>query len=521
MAPMKTSWNYQDIIDLEYFAQRDKVAAESDLHQRDRRIYLDYLQATGKKNGLSRREMLRLWLTARRQEEFAAPEERSPGALVADGLRLARGLAVFFGLFLGVGAALSFFTYSGSTPINVLHFLLFFVVSQVLAAGLVFAACLLRLLLPSITPPSFYSLLFRKMMQHLVAAVHKPLLRSLEADKRTAFLYAFDIFRTHGTVYGSLFYWPLFGLMQIFAVFANIGLLAATMGKIITSDLAFGWQSTLQLSNEVLHQVVRLIALPWSWLLPGANGYPSLAEIGGSRMILKDGIHHLETGNLIAWWPFLVLCLIFYGLLLRLVFTVLGRWFEERALSRLELDTTACLTPIRRMRTPLVSSQAAPQSNQAEAGPSGEKELGRDPSEGAHLLPQVVLVPDDIFGLCPPNKLVPLLRDRGFAVKSVQKFMTGYDEDEELKEVLAEACRHSSVGLFILMEGWMPPLVAFLTYIKELREVLPEKTIIHLGLVGRPIRLGFTPLTPQDLNVWRKKLTATRDPYLQVFSLLS
>ncbi len=518
---MKTSWNYQDIIDLEYFAQRDKVAAESDLHQRDRRIYLDYLQATGKKNGLSRREMLRLWLTARRQEEFAAPEERSPGALVADGLRLARGLAVFFGLFLGVGAALSFFTYSGSTPINVLHFLLFFVVSQVLAAGLVFAACLLRLLLPSITPPSFYSLLFRKIMQHLVAAVHKPLLRSLEADKRTAFLYAFDIFRTHGTVYGSLFYWPLFGLMQIFAVFANIGLLAATMGKIITSDLAFGWQSTLQLSNEVLHQVVRLIALPWSWLLPGANGYPSLAEIGGSRMILKDGIHHLETGNLIAWWPFLVLCLIFYGLLLRLVFTVLGRWFEERALSRLELDTTACLTPIRRMRTPLVSSQAEPQSNQAEAGPSGEKELGRDPSESAHLLPQVVLVPDDIFGLCPPNKLVPLLRDRGFAVKSVQKFMTGYDEDKELKEVLAEACRHSSVGLFILMEGWMPPLVAFLTYIKELREVLPEKTIIHLGLVGRPIRLGFTPLTPQDLNVWRKKLTATRDPYLQVFSLLS
>ena len=127
---MKTSWNYQDIIDLEYFAQRDKVAAESDLHQRDRRIYLDYLQATGKKNGLSRREMLRLWLTARRQEEFAGPEERSPGAIVADGLRLAKGLAIFFGLFLGAGAALSFFTYGGSTPINVLHFLLFFVVTS-------------------------------------------------------------------------------------------------------------------------------------------------------------------------------------------------------------------------------------------------------------------------------------------------------------------------------------------------------------------------------------------------------
>jgi len=40
------------------------------------------------------------------------------------------------------------------------------------------------------------------------------------------------------------------------------------------------------------------------------------------------------------------------------------------------------------------------------------------------------LVPDDIIGLCPTDKLIPLMRDRGFAIKSVHKFMSGYDEDE-------------------------------------------------------------------------------------------
>jgi hypothetical protein len=132
-----------------------------------------------------------------------------------------------------------------------------------------------------------------------------------------------------------------------------------------------------------------------------------------------------------------------------------------------------------------------------------------------------VLIPDDIAGLCPAAKLTPLLGDRGFAIKSIHTFMAGYNEDEEIKDLLAEQLRGPEDGLFILMEGWMPPLVAFITYLKELREILPEKTMIHLGLVGRPVRSGFTPLAPQDLAVWRKKISTSRDPYLHVFSLLS
>lgn len=521
MPPMKTSWNYHDIINFEYFCHLDQDTDATDLHRRDRNILLSHQERIGNKGSLPRRELLRLWIAARIDSDFPSPSRNSPGALLIDALRLAKKLAMVIGLVVGLGSGFSFFTYSGSTPINVFHFLLFFVASQTILACLVLGACLLRLFLPTAAPPSFYSLLFRGMLRRLAAFVHKPLLQTFDAEKRAGYTHALDVFRTRSAVYGSLFYWPLFGLVQLFAVFCNIGLLVATMVKIATSDLAFGWQSTLQISGQVLHRAAQLVASPWSWFLPASTSYPSIAEIEGSRIILKDGIYHLATGNLVAWWPFLVLSLFFYGLLLRIGFTVLGRLLEERALARLDFDNAACLTVIRRMRTPLVATQAAPEPNQVENGDIPVQEGGESQPQDAHLAPQVMLVPDDIFGLCPTDKLIPLMRDQGFAIKSVHTFMTGYDEDEELKDLLAAQCRNPEVGLFILMEGWMPPLVAFLTYVKELREILPEKTIIHLGLVGRPVRSGFTPLAAQDLAVWRKKLSASRDPFLHVFSLIT
>ena len=521
MAPMKTSWNYQDIIDFEYFCHLDKDRDETDLHRRDRDIFMRHRERLVNQTAPTRRDLLRLWFAARVDGEFPSPTQKSPGALLGDALRLAKSLAVIKGLVVGLVAGLSFFTYSGTTPVNVFHFLLLFVASQLLLAGLVFGACLLRTLVPSVTPPSFYSLLLRGMLRRLATFLHKPLLQSFDADKRAGFMYALDVFRTRSTVYGSLFYWPLFRLVQLFGVCFNLGLLIATMAKIATSDLAFGWQSTLQISSELLYKGVQLVALPWSWFIPGSSSYPTIAEIEGSRIILKNGIYGLATSDLIAWWPFLVLSLFFYGLLLRLAFTVFGRLLEEHALARLEFDNAACLTVIRRMRTPVFSTQAAPEVQPL--APVDISELPDDEGQtaGARLLPQVMLIPDDIFSLCPTDKLMPLMRDRGFGIKSVHTFMTGYDEDEEVKNILIEQCRTPEDGLFILMEGWMPPLVAFISYLKDLREILPEKTMIHLGLVGRPVRSGFTPLAPQDLTIWRKKISTSRDPYLHVFSLIS
>jgi Protein of unknown function (DUF2868) len=520
MAAMKTSWKLPDIIDLEYFQNLDQETDEAALHRRDRDLYLRWRDFGDNPTALSRRRLLQLWLAQRRLEGGDGTAEQPPGQLIARTLGLLAKLAGLKGLVVGLVAGLSFFTYSGQTPVNVFHFLLVFIGAQLLLALLALAGCSLRLLWPRAVLPSIYTFPLRVGFRRLLAWIDRSTTPARHGRTTTAWILAVDTFRNQSTAYGALFYWPLFSVLQRFAIFCNLGLLAATLTKVAISDLAFGWQSTLRIGAEALHRGVAMAATPWSWLFPGNGGYPSLAEIEGSRIILKDGISHLATADLASWWPFLVLCLLVYGLLPRLAFAVCGRLLEEWAISRVEFDTASCRTTIRRMKTPLLSSQAeAEQDATIVEAPVADPQTAPEPP--THLLAQVVLVPDDIYGLCPGDKLEPLLAGRGFAVKSVHKFLSGYDEDEEIKTLLAEEIRHPHEGLLILMEGWMPPLVAFLTYLKELREVLPEKTMIHLALVGRPMRSGFTPLPNADLLLWRKKTSGAKDPYLHVFPLLT
>ena len=66
---------------------------------------------------------------------FPAPDRKSPGAIFGDAYFLARNLAVIKGILVGLVAGFSFFTYTGTTPVNVFHFLLLFVISQLALVG--------------------------------------------------------------------------------------------------------------------------------------------------------------------------------------------------------------------------------------------------------------------------------------------------------------------------------------------------------------------------------------------------
>lgn len=521
MRRMKTTCQYKHIIDLEYFCHQDADVDNDTLHQRDRNIFLKNKELFDSGQVLANRSWICIWLAKRLEQDFPTPEQKSPGTIFNDAYLLARSLAVIIGIVVGLTGGFSFFTYNGTTPVNVFHFLLLFVVSQLALVSLLVSALLVRLLLPGWKTPSFYALLLRRIISRSMAFFHRQWLRTAAADKRASVNHALGIFRARSSVYGSLFYWPVFALCQLFAIGFNLGLLAATLIKISTSDIAFGWQSTMQFSTEAIHRFVMLAALPWSWLVSRADSFPTLAEIEGSRIILKEGIYHLTTGNLIAWWPFLVFCLLFYGLLVRLTLFLAGKMMEHRCLHNLRLDTPACLALIRRMQTPLVTTQAAPES--IKTAPTDNPGFLRQAPHGAetHLLSQVVLIPDDIYPLCPTEKLEPLLQQRGFTIKEIHRCMVSYDKDQQLKHLLEDRTWLPGEGIFILLEGWMVPLIDFLTYLKELRTILPANTIIHLGLVGRFDTTVFTPAAPTDLTLWRQKIEALGDPYLSIFSFIS
>lgn len=521
MDHMKTKWQYNHIIDLEYFCHQDAEKDRTELHQRDRKIFLRHQDQLRNESEPANHDLIRLWLTKRKEADFPGPEKKSPGTIFGDVYFLARNLAAIKGIFVGLAAGFTFFTYTGTTPVNVFHFLLLFVVSQLFFVGLLITAWLLRPLLPMLKLPSFYSFLFRGILTRLVSFFHKKWLQRMDAGQRTSVSHAFGIFKARSSIYGFLFYWPLFILSQLFAIGFNIGLLAATLLKITTSDLAFGWQSTIQFSVEAIHRAVMLAALPWSWFVSQQTSYPSLAEIEGSRIILKEGIYHLTTGDLIAWWPFLVFCLLFYGLFIRLALFITGRIIERTSLRKLKFDTPAFLALVRRMKTPLVSTQAAPEQRETETENHSEPRQHPSLPSPSHLVPQTVLIPDDIYPLCPREKLETFLQERGLAIEDTHRFLVGYDEDRQLLQLLADKQWRPEEGIFILMEGWMVPLVDFLSFLKELREIMPANAIIYLALVGRQDKTAFTPVTSEDFTIWQKKIEAIGDPYLTVFSLIS
>jgi len=515
---MKQKWNYQNYIDLEYLFHKDTDLSPTLLHKRDRNIFIKNSNILTDKD-VTDHELTALWIRDRIKHEFPEKEDKSPGEIFRDGLAALKVLSVILGISLGVGAGLSFFTYSGSRPVNVFHFLIIFIFSQILLTFLLASSLLIRRLTGSVTIPPFYSLFFGNLLKKIINITGRQWNRNLSAEKRNSVSQAMGLAKSHSRKYGSLFYWPMFTLSQLLAFFFNGGLLAATLFKISTSDLAFGWQSTLQFGAASLHKLIGIIALPWSWFIPEGIAYPSLAEIEGSRIILKEGIYHLTTKDLVSWWPFLVFCLLFYGLFFRGISYLGGRWMERRSLGRVKLNSAPCRRLIRRMVTPLVSTQAIPETGEAEA----DTTVGREkfqPASGNRLFPQFILIPDDIYDAVPMEKFKQILQAQGFSARELLRFMADYDSDQETVVYLKQQSWEDDTGILILMEGWMVPLIDFLTYLQELRTATSEETIITIMLIGRPAETPLTAISQDDFTIWQKKIEALGDPCLNIFPLI-
>jgi hypothetical protein len=518
---MKQRWNYKDCIDLEYFFQKDINDPPEHIRKRDRNILLKKTEQTGSSIP-DNNELISLWLRERIDNEFPGNENKSPGEIFQDTLSLFKGLCIIGGSLFGFAAGLSFFSYSGTTPVNVFQFLIFFIFSQILLTFLMGSSFALRRLAGRGSFPTFYALFFGRLLNKLAQMACNRWNKDLSATKKNNINHAMGVVKSYNRIYGSLFYWPFFTLSQILALSFNAGLLGSTLLKISTSDLAFGWQSTLQLSAAALHKIVLFMALPWSWFVPGTIAFPSPEEIEGSRILLKDGIYHLATKDLVSWWPFLIFCILFYGLFFRGGCYLAGRWMEKRSLQKIQFNSASCRRLTQRMLTPLVSTQAAPEAKPRRSASKSTAETEQfQPAPGHHLLPQFVLIPCDIYHTIPSQNFKHILHSHGFEVKKQLMFMSDYESDQEIKQYLQQQVWDDNTGIFILMEGWMVPLVDFLTYLGELRSVVGAGTVITIALTGRPAKTSFTPVSKNDYTIWQQKAASLGDPYLYLFPLIS
>lgn len=518
---MAENWRIQDIIDLEYFLAATENGDKSS--QADREAYLAYAQ--NRTPPFHRRRLIRHWVDARRAREKQQAGEAAmlPGRMYTESMRLLRLLSAGLAAAAGAGLAWRLLAYQGQQPINVFTCLWVLIAPQLLllaALGTTAAAGRSRFI------ESF------KLLYPLIANLIRTLFRWIRsgaesragAEKRQRMRAALGQLGRSRTIYGRVFLWPVFLTAQLIGVFFNLGVLAAMMLRVTITDLAFGWQSTLQPDAETVYGIIDAISLPWSWLTAPPVTHPTLEQIAGSQMILKDGIYRLATGDLVAWWPFLCFSVLFYGLLPRVLLLAYGAWRQKKNLDRLDFAHAACDRLVQRMQTPRIETASRPYDAMPGASDptAPEPDLRRESTavDDAAMVDALVFIPADIRQNCADDEIARRLRT-GLAMTPAEIIAAEIDVEADgraLRRAQTENSEKASFDrLVIVMEAWQPPIRETLNWIRAMRQRLTHPTGIVIALIGKPANgTIFTRPAEADCAIWQQAIDGIGDAYLRV-----
>lgn len=540
---MNSRWTLADLLDLEYLFQTDEALRQQEgeqaLRKRDRIIYLAKIAPKIKNTPiLNPQELVQRWLQVRQRNSGGAGENNRepllPGAIWNEVSVVLLWLALFFGLGSGLGLASAFSVYSGRAPLNVSAFLGLFVALQlvILLAQPLFML-LRRVRRSHLERSVLYTLLLRLMIAG-ADWIYARARRSLSANKRLSFAALLGQVRSRREL-APLLVWPVFFLLQLSAIGFNLGVLGLTLAKVVFSDMAFGWQSSLQLSAQQVADGVRLLALPWSWFLPEGMGYPSLAQVEGTQIILKDGIYHLATQDLVSWWPFLCTALVVYGLLPRLLLLMGGYIRYRHQLDALELRNPEIRWLLQRMTTPQVETdgehaavRVRPQQPiyQIDIPQETAQEsvaVDMPPATTAEGMHSLILVPEELLDGLDNAALMQAMQNLSGCreIQILQLPFSAAEEQALLVHIQKERAAALVDEVFLVQEAWMPPLQETQQLLAQLRTAVGATTPLTILLIGRPKGNNrLTPALPEHADIWRKKMQALADPSLDTRSLM-
>ena len=522
-ASPQATWRVKDFIDLEYFLkqgteEKSKAATPASVSP-DRERYLTFVK--NHTPPFSRRELIHYWLEGKREAsgKKAGTEARLPGDAFAEVYRLSLGLIILIALVSGVSLAWSVLSYQGRDPINIFTCLWVFLVPQILLLMFLCIMVLLRRLRLVSPLQSVYPML-TAMVRRWMLRLKTTGAKALPADQQARIDSLYGLMGHQSALYGFIFLWPIFILAQAFMVVFNIGLILATLLKLTITDLAFGWQSTLQPDPAAVHSIIQIISAPWSWL-PSAS--PTIEQIEGSKIILKEGMAHLATTDLVSWWPFLCFALLFYGLMPRLLLLLFGVRQQICAINRIDFSSSDCDRLIQRMQTPVLGAEGRSYVTQQTPPSEMRPENTVPPGElnaRDHLGKAIVLVPEDIDDRCADVDLEERISDvLGLDVfVRIRSDMTPAHDMAEIERILAENIDSgTSTRLIFLHEAWQPPIRETMTWLQHLRQTAGKNMGIIVGLIGKPIH-GMTFTSPDDTDrvIWEQAINRLADPYIRI-----
>lgn len=519
-------WRLGDIVDLEYFLHRDidslSAGKHEQLHERDRNIYLSSVQPAIKESLKGdRRSILYIWLNQRRKERKDI-NVVLPGDIFNSVYGSLRWLFFIVGIVSGSGLAITFLAYTGDSPVNVFVYFSVFILSQLILLLFLVVLSLYRLYRKSSAPSSLLSGLINRLLRRMFVSAIDNVGQKLSADQRTKAESIIGTVLSKTRTYGIMFFLPPFMLTQLAGIGFNLGLIGATLFKIATTDIAFGWQSTIQLSASAVHELVQRIALPWSWAVAGDIAFPTLAQIEGSRIILKEGIYHLSTPDLVSWWPFLCFSVLVYGLLPRLILFTAAVFAKNRRLASHDFRQGSCEQLLQRMTTPQVSTRGCKVDDSAlrnqENALDSSTQANRLEDENLIVKQLLVMIPDELYESSSREEIESVVS----GIHDIMRINQNYASDRELLDTIGQLDMIHDADILLIQEAWQPPIMEYIEFIRQLRKSVGQGPCIKVGLVGKPSPATiFTPVRREDLQIWSHKIAAMGDPCIYVEGLVN
>jgi hypothetical protein len=483
-----------DLIDLTAALKSDSSMDLDVRKLRDREIGQALLQHRN-----SPAQQLRGWLDRVRIQGWT--REGQAGAQL---YRVLCVLLAIAGLAAGWGLARAALYYTGDRPINVLNVLGVLVVPQMLLLLVWLLAALPRAV------PLFSSL--QSAARFLSPGrLARRLAGWFPAHSRQGLEVIWDPGKV--IVMAPAARWLFSFWSQLFAVWFNLGVLAALFYLISFSDLAFAWSTTLSLDNAVFHRALLALSWPWHGLFPDA--------VPGAELVAVSRYYRLEEGSLTAapalaaqlggWWPFLVAAIVCYGLLPRLL-TLLFSWQRFRhhlgkALSRMP----GAPELLARMNSPLVSTAARQPETTAQGFPAADR------SSPAPTIPTIPTLPctvvdwsGSVGGMDERQALEPRLRAMGIEPLAFVA-AGGACTTQQDEATVGALCGATGAGVAVITKSWEPPLLEFVDFIRDVRARCGRGRAIIVLLRG-----GGDGVAERDREIWRATLRQLKDANLHV-----
>ena len=522
---VKERWSLVDLVDFEYFLIHTSSKQNPGESAQQARNWFQLHVSDHSQPGHAvkpKPAILKMWLRHQKAQQSGALP--SPGETWQWLIGMLHWLFLFIGIVTGAGVTAGLLTYDGRQPINVAMFIGILVGGQLLWSVVSFLLIASRGLqwIPLQSGLSFR--LFHLLLHWASVRLHRHVITKLATEKRMVWeSFWRHLQKDHGSS-GKYLIWPIVSKIQLLGVAFNLGALAIFVTSVLFRDLAFGWQTSMQQVNDAsVAMLVKVLSFPWSWIWGEGQGFPSLAQIEGSRIILKEGIGFMQNPNLTSWWPFLLMSLFVYGFLPR---TMLWVWVIIKGREQLAcypFESVSCLTLWKRFQTPFLNvtrrlfDHHSDSADGALASSVAREKTHTITSHSNSIQNEVrcwVLLNEDLTSTLSHSQLTLQLSPHGWHVEGIL-------EGEFLKKEYLASRLHGGDCLLWLEEAWQPPIQEKMKRIQNCREALPDGVLLCIGLIGKPNGDSWlTPVRPRDLEIWTKFVFQNHPEGVQVRSVL-